>query len=89
MKKEVLDENDGDVLEGGLAKNSHHRNTKVSYIAKGKMLEADPNLERNIRSSPSIKKIPVRPKFLIYLAEKNQWKDKGGRFFNGMDGSVR
>lgn len=51
------DENDGDVLEGGLAKNSHHRNTKViSYIAKDKMLEADPNLERNIRSSPKHKK---------------------------------
>lgn len=53
------DENDGDVLEGGLAKNSHHRNTKViSYIyPKGKMLEADQNLERNdIRSSPKHKK---------------------------------
>ena len=53
------DENDGEVLEGGLAKNSHHRNTKViSYIesSKDKMLEADPSLERNILSSPKHKK---------------------------------
>lgn len=53
------DENDEDVPEGGLAKNSHRRNTKViSYIesSKDKMLEADLNLKRNILCSPKHKK---------------------------------